>query len=102
MTADTLRLVEKLCDFIRVDSVTHEVRHYLFTPAQIEALAAALQGRAQEGEPSDERAAFEAWARSDGYRVERAPEPFVYDMGSTACVWKAWQARAALAQGAKP
>lgn len=44
----------------------------------------------------DERAAFEAWAKMEGYRIQRAPDPFEYDMGSTACVWKAWQARANL------
>lgn len=43
------------------------------------------------------RAAFEAWAAKDEppYKLERAPDPFIYAWGSTACAWKAFEAGAA-------
>jgi hypothetical protein len=45
--------------------------------------------------PTDERAAFEAWANGAGYALSRhANGPYVWD--ATDLAWKVWQARAAL------
>ena len=34
---------------------------------------------------------FEKWAAKEGYKMERAPEPWFYEWASTACAWRAWQ-----------
>jgi hypothetical protein len=111
MTNELEALIVKHCDFIRVDSVTKETRHYLFTPKQLEAFAAALAAPPAGISPaplagSDERAAFEKHIRS----AWKVPESYLdwalkrndcgYYLDSRAAdQWSGWEARAALSQG---
>lgn len=39
-----------------------------------------------------QREKFERWAKAQGLKMGRAPEPWEYDWASTASAWKAWQA----------
>lgn len=64
----------------------------------------------QEGEPSDERAAFEAWFeerrlrtwREAGCDKDRGPIPSAaWAAGSRPTMWEGWSARATLAQALK-
>lgn len=51
--------------------------------------------------PTDERAAFEAWASPNGYDLERRPAPYTsrdnrhgpYASALTESAWEAWEAR---------
>lgn len=39
-----------------------------------------------------ERDEFEAWAKAEGYQIDRVPsQPRLYSWASTQCCWEAWQ-----------
>jgi hypothetical protein len=57
-----------------------------------------LEAQQAQPQPLSEREAFEAWAVGQGYKVSGRKNDGRYWSNYTHGVWKAWQARAAIAK----
>jgi NTP pyrophosphatase (non-canonical NTP hydrolase) len=101
--ADVLTYLDLLAEVLGVDlgraavAKFNEVSERVGFPDRLPLYAARINA-AQEGVPSDERAAFEKWGLdyfNYGFKIERGEDgEYLHDGTDTA--WCAWQARAAL------